>query len=292
MLPVQAFWFTIMHMNPLRVLSVQDISCYGQCSLTVALPILSALGIETPILPTAILSTHTSGFQGFTFRDLSMDLPSIVEHWKKERIAFDAVYTGYLGSSEDVAIVKALAAGELNRGPLIVDPAFGDNGVLYGGFTDAYVASMRELCFHCDVMLPNLTEACALLGIPFVARPTMDEAKDIAAKLVDHGAKSVVLKGIGQNDGETGVLVYDGKTFQTYFHHRLSKDSHGTGDVFASVFVGSYMRGLSVLDAATMACDFTYRCIQNTMDDESHAYGVKFEPLLGGLAADLEKRLK
>ena len=274
----------------MKVLSVQDISCYGQCSLTVALPVLSAMGIETPILPTAMLSTHTAGFTGFTFRDLSGDLPAIVAHWKKEGIRFDAVYTGYLGSCEDVAIVKALAQSELNRGALIVDPAFGDNGKLYGGFDDSYVAAMRELCFAADVLLPNLTEAFALLGLPYHAPIDEKEAKDIAIALCKKGAKAVVLKGLGDPKKKTvGILAYDGNSAKTYFHPRLPKDSHGTGDVFASVFVGGYMDGLSLLDAGKLAADFTYDAIANTIDDPTHAYGVKFEPLLSSLSSRIEK---
>lgn len=279
-----------MAMNVKRVLSVQDISCYGQCSLTVALPVLSAMGIETPILPTAMLSTHTAGFMGFTFRDLSGDLPAIVAHWKKEGIRFDAVYTGYLGSCEDVAIVKALAKSELNKGALIVDPAFGDNGKLYGGFDESYVAAMRELCFAADVLLPNLTEAFALLGKSYHAPIDENEAKEIALALCEKGAKAVVLKGLGDPEKKTvGILAYDGKAAKTYFHPRLPKDSHGTGDVFASVFVGGYMKGLDLLAAGKLAADFTYDTIANTIDDPAHAYGVKFEPLLSSLASRIEK---
>lgn len=272
----------------MKVLTAQDISCYGQCSLTVALPILSAMGIETPILPTAMLSTHTAGFTGFTFRDLSGDLPLIVAHWKKEGIRFDAVYTGYLGSNEDVAIVNGLAHSELNQGPLIVDPAFGDHGQLYGGFTMDYVAAMRELCFGADVLLPNLTEAFALLGEEYQAEVSLEKAKQLAAALVNKGAKAVVLKGIGDSADTTGILVYDGKEYRRYVHKRLPKDSHGTGDVFASIFVGGYLRGLSLLSAGKLAADFTFDAIEATLPDPSHGYGVKFEPLLQTLAARME----
>lgn len=274
----------------MKVLSVQDISCYGQCSLTVALPILSAMGIETPILPTAMLSTHTAGFTGFTFRDLAGDLPGIVGHWKKEGIRFDGVYTGYLGSVGDVEIVKELAHSELNQGDLIVDPAFGDNGKLYGGFDEAYVDSMRGLCFSADVLLPNLTEAFALLGLPYRPMVTTNEADEIARALYEKGAKAVVLKGIGNlSGGRIGILVYDGIATRTYVHPRLPKDSHGTGDVFASVFVGGYMNGLRLIDAGKLAADFTYDAIANTLDDPDHSYGVKFEPLLATLPARVQK---
>ena len=279
-------------MKDLRVLSIQDISCFGQCSLTVALPVLSSLGVETAILPTAILSTHTSGFKGFTFRDLKDDLPAIIAHWEKEMIRFDAVYTGYLGHAKDVEAVLNIARGELNKGPFIVDPAFGDNGSLYGGFDEDYVASMRGLVKEADILLPNLTEACYLLGIPYNPNPNEAEIEAILRGLHGLGAKTVVLKGIAKTKEQIGLCVDDGKEQKRYVHDRIDKDSHGTGDVFASVFVGAYMRGLGVYDSARLAADFTYKCIANTVNDPTHSYGVKFEPLLFGLEGALRTALE
>ena len=279
-------------MKNLRVLSIQDVSCYGQCSLTVALPILSSVGIETVILPTAILSTHTAGFKGFTFRDLKGDLPAIVAHWKKEGIQVDAVYTGYLGHEDDVKIVLDIASSPINKGPLIVDPAFGDKGVLYGGFDLAYVASMRGLVAKADILLPNLTEACFLLDIPYVAKPDEKQIDGILLGLSALGAKTIVLKGIGAKEGETGLVIYDGKEKLYYSHRRIDQDFHGTGDVFASSFVGAYMRGLTPLEAGKLAADFTCEAILNTKGDESHTYGVKFEPLLFDLESKVRLALK
>lgn len=278
-------------MKHIRILSAQDISCFGQCSLTVALPVLSSLGIETSILPTAILSTHTSGFSGFTFRDLKDDLPAIAEHWKSVGVDFDAVYTGYLGHEKDVNAVLDIALSHLNKGPLIVDPAFGDQGKLYGGFDMDYVASMRPLCAHAEVLLPNLTEACFLLGIPFNPNPNEKEIDAILQGLLAFGAKNIILKGIGDSPLKTGFVFYDGNTKKAYQHQRILKDFHGTGDVFASVFVGGYLRGLSIFDAGRLAADFTFDCIVNTIDDPAHPYGVHFEPLLYGLEGKLRAAL-
>ena len=273
--------------NP-KILSIQDISCYGQCSLTVALPILSSLGVETAILPTAILSTHTAGFQGFTFRDLKDDLPAIAAHWKKEGIRFDAIYTGYLGNEDDVRLVVDIAESELNQGPIIVDPAFGDQGKLYGLFDENYVRAMRELAKCSDLLLPNLTEAAFLLGRPYNPNPDEEEIQALLQGLLDLGAKAVLLKGIGDDSSTTGfVLAQEGKVLR-YSHQRINQDFHGTGDVFASSFVGGLVRGLNAYDAGVLAADFTLSCISNTIDDPEHRYGVKFEPLLYGL----EQRLR
>lgn len=274
-------------MKNLRVLSIQDVSCYGQCSLTVALPILSAVGIETAILPTAILSTHTTGFHGFTFHDMKDELPKIVDHWHKENLRFDGVYTGYLGNVGDVEVALGIAESELNQGPFIVDPAFGDHGKLYPGFDESYVDAMVALARKADVLLPNLTEACALLHIPYIEKPNDAQIREIVAKLHDLGAKTVILKGIGMDESTTGVIVSEPRMFFPYVHQRMPKDFHGTGDVFASVFVGAYLQQKDAVVAAMLAADFTCACIKNTMDDESHSYGVHFEPLLSGLAAKL-----
>ena len=278
-------------MKGIRILSCQDVSCFGQCSLTVALPILSALGVETAILPTAILSTHTAGFKGFTFLDLQDELPKIKAHWEKEGITFDAVYTGYLGSQKDVDVILEIASSPLNKGPLIVDPAFGDHGVLYGGFDLAYVNKMRELCAKSDVLLPNLTEAAFLLNRPFNPEPTPEEVNDLLDGLLALGAKTIVLKGIGERPVDTGVIVKNNEVLQGYSHHKIPQDYHGTGDIFASVFVASKLRGLSDLLSAQLAAEFVSRAITNTLDDPKHSYGVKFEPLLMNLAEELDALL-
>ena len=264
-----------------KILTVQDISCVGQCSLTVALPILSAAGHETCILPSAVLSTHTAGFKGYTFRDLTDDIPAITAHWQKEGIRFGAIYTGYLGSAQQIAYVKDMFA---NLGTpdcvTFVDPAMADNGRLYPGFDQTFVEEMKTLAFCADIILPNITEACFLTGFEY--RETYDEAyiDGLLQALRAQGAKTIILTGVGFTPDTTGVMVLEGETKQYYLHRRISKGSHGTGDVYASAFVGAYMRGKTAYEAAGIAAEYTVRCIENTVDDETHWYGVKFEPVL------------
>ena len=268
-------------MHEKRLLTVQDISCVGQCSLTVALPILSAAGHETAILPSAVLSTHTAGFTGYTVRDLTEDMPAIMAHWKKEGIAFDAVYTGYLGSAEQIAYVKEMFHTlRKENGLAIVDPAMADAGKLYPAFDDAFVEEMKTLVAEADIILPNITEACFLTGAEY--RETYDEAyiDDLLTSLRAQGAKTVVLTGVGYTADTTGVVVFAGGKKTHYVHHRIPKGSHGTGDVYASAFTGALLRDHSVEDAAAIAADYTVRCIENTIDDPDHWYGVKFEPVL------------
>ena len=265
-----------------KLLPIQDISCVGQCSLTVALPILSAAGQETCILPSAVLSTHTAGFSGFTCRDLTADMPAIAAHWAKENILFDAVYTGYLGSTEQIDIVRDIFKTRLRPGAKkIVDPAMADGGKLYPAFDLAYVEAMKTLVREADMILPNITEACFLTGIPY--RETVDEAYIDA--LLDAqtalGAKAIVLTGVGYTPETTGVVVWENGKKQYYCHRRIAKGCHGTGDVYASAFVGALLCGKSTYDAAVIAADYTVACIEFTQDDPTHWYGVKFEPLLG-----------
>ena len=278
-------------MSDQKILTIQDISCVGQCSLTVALPILSAAGLETCILPSAILSTHTAGFSGYTFRDLTEDIPAIAAHWKKEGIAFDAVYTGYLGSTRQIAYVQDILRGLLlPGGDAIVDPAMADNGKLYPAFDEEYVEAMKGLCFSADIILPNITEACFLTGTEY--RESYDEAyiEALLDKLESAGAKTVVLTGVGYREGRTGVAVREKGETRYYEHRRITKGSHGTGDVYASAFVGALRRGFTAFDAARIAADYTVLCIENTQGDESHWYGVKFEPMLPALIRMLEEQ--
>ena len=263
-----------------RILTVQDISCVGQCSTTVALPILSACGLETAILPSAVLSTHTGGFSGFTVRDLAPDMPAIERHWIKEGIKFDAVYTGYLGSREQVDYVKSIVKTCTREGArFIVDPAMADHGKLYYGFDSAYVDAMKRLCDGADVVLPNLTEACFLTDTPY--REEYDESyiADLQRKLLSLGAKRVVLTGVsfGFEKDKTGIAILDDCGTSYYAHRRIDKSFHGTGDIYASAFVGAWMRGRTLPEAVKLAADFTVKCIEKTLPDESHWYGTRFE---------------
>lgn len=261
-----------------RILTIQDISCVGQCSMTVALPIISACGIETCVLPSAVLSTHTAGFSGYTFRDLAGDMPAIREHWVKEGIKFDAVYTGYLGSVEQVDFVLDIMRDTLtDNGLRIVDPAMADNGKLYPGFDSAYVEAMKKLCASADLLLPNITEACMLTGYEY--KETYDEEyiKGLIEALKEFCPAKLVLTGVSYDAATTGIVVYENGELSYYRHEKLARSCHGTGDVYASAFVGAYMRGHGLYDSAAIAADYTIECMKNTQSDENHWYGVKFE---------------
>ena len=271
-----------------RILTVQDISCLGQCSLTVALPILSACGQETCIIPSAVLSNHTA-FESFTFADLSKEIPAITKKWNELEIKFSALYTGYLGKAEQVPYIKALKETcLLPDAPLIVDPAMADHGKLYVGFDAPYVAAMRELCASADVILPNLTEACFLADLPYREDFSHEEISEIVLSLGKKFQCKVVLTGATTDPSKSGVAVWDGGELQFYFHGKHSNSCHGTGDVYASVFTGAVMSGKSLYDAACIAADFTADCIGFTKGDADHWYGVKFEPLLGTLIEKLK----
>ena len=267
-----------------KLLTIQDISCVGQCSLTVALPILSACGHETCILPSAVLSTHTAGFSGFTFRDLTDDIPSIPAHGNKEGIKFDGIYTGYLGSTKQVAYVKNIL-DTMGKGNAvkIVDPAFADNGKLYPIFDNVYVEAMKTLCPSADILVPNITEACFLSGVEYKESYDESYVKTLLAKLSELGCSTIVLTGVGYAPDKTGVVVYENGKISYYEHKRIEKGCHGTGDVYASAFTGALLRGKTIFEAAKIAADYTVLCIENTQDDPAHWYGVKFETALPAL---------
>lgn len=272
-----------------RILTIQDISCVGQCSLTVALPILSACGLETAILPSAVLSTHSVGFRDFTFRDLTEDIPAIEHHWQQEGIRFQAVYTGYLGSARQIEMVQDICRNLLvPGGKKIVDPAMADRGELYPVFDMDFVQEMKKLVGEGDIVLPNITEASLLTDTEYREEYDEEYICGLVAGIHRLGAGTVVLTGVSYDAHSTGVLVSEqGK--QTYYRHELlDRGCHGTGDVYASSFVGAYMHGKTVPEAARIAADYTLACIKNTLDDSDHWYGVKFEPVLGELIAALK----
>ena len=266
-----------------KILTIQDISCVGQCSLTVALPILSACGLETCILPSAVLSTHTAGFTGFTFRDLTDDMPGICDHWVKEGIRFSAIYTGYLGSTHQVGIVADIMAATADKTCVkVVDPAMADNGKLYPAFDEAFVEAMKGLCAKADYVVPNITEAAFLTGMEY--KETYDQAyiDALLEGLTALGCKNVILTGVSYREGFTGIVVYEGK-YAYYEHEKLPNSCHGTGDIYASAFVGALMRGKTAYDAAAIAAQYTVACIKETAQLDNHWYGAAFEPVLGKL---------
>lgn len=271
-----------------KVLTIQDISCYGQCSITVALPILSACGYETAILPTSILSTHTSGFKNFRFKDLDNEIIDFTTHWKEQGLKFDVVYTGYLGSESLIDLtIDAIKNFKTEKGLTIIDPAMGDKGKLYPVFNNAYALKMRELIKEADIILPNITEAAYLTQTPYKEDYDKSYIENLLKELSKYTKAQIVLTDVGFNKDETGVYIYDQKEFKYYVHKKLGDGFHGTGDVFSSSFVGAYLKNKDVYASAKLAADYVYRCIENTIGDDSHWYGVKFEPLLSDFANKL-----
>lgn len=277
-----------------RILTVQDISCVGQCSLTVALPIISAMGVEASILPSSILSTHTYKFSGYTFLDLTDEMPKICAHWKNSGITFDGVYTGYIGNPKQFEVVKDIVANCSNEGvKVIVDPVMGDNGVFYTGFDKEYAKKMADFCSIADVILPNLTEACFLTGVEYKENYSREYIEDILKKLSTLGVNTVVLTGVSFEKEKLGVAIYD-KTIDTvtyYFGEKIDKNFHGTGDIYSSCFVGGFIKGLSAEQAGALAVDYTIECIKQSYNDDDHWYGAEFEkgmPYLAKRLAELE----
>lgn len=260
-----------------RILTMQDLSCVGQCSLTVALPILSAYGVEAAVLPTAVLSNHTM-FKTWSYLDLTPEMENILKGWADNDIKFDAFYLGYLGKTSLMPIAERCFKDFAQAGaPVIIDPAFGDNGKLYGGFDGAYVKAMAELLKSADIILPNLTEACFLTGETY--REDYDKAyiESVVKKLYALTGATVVLTG-AELGGEIGETIYDGKKFSYVFAEKLPVRYHGTGDIFASVFTAVYVKGGSLEDASAQAGLFVADCIRAT--DKPHFYGVNFESVL------------
>ena len=270
-----------------RVLSVQDISCVGKCSLTVALPIISAAGLETSILPTAVLSTHTA-FKNFTFRDLTGDLQAIADHWLAEKINFDGIATGYLGSFRQIELVEKLFADFYHEGMLrFVDPAMGDNGKLYVGFDENFARRMGELCGKADIIVPNLTEAVFMLGEEYPdGNCSIDYIKSLLKRLTALGCPVAALTGVSPEEGKCGVMAYDSRSgeYCEYYSEKLPVSFHGTGDVFSSACFAALMRGQSLEKALRTAVEYTVESIRQTIAYPGHNwYGVDFEsatPLL------------
>ena len=265
-----------------RVAAIHDLSGFGKCSLTVALPILSAAGIETSALPTAILSTHTGGISGYTYRDLTEDMRPVMKHWKSLDIKFDAIYTGFLGSFEQLDIVKEFFDAFRQEDNLIlVDPVMGDNGELYTVFTHEFAAGMRMLCQKADIIMPNLTEAALLLDEPFHPGPyTHAYIESLLRKLGALGPQKVVLTGVYFKEDELGAATYDRTTdtIDYVFTQKIPGYYHGTGDVFASALLSALLNDFSLIDAAAIAVHFTTDSIRRTYKAKTdYRFGVNFE---------------
>ncbi|MBQ6469500.1 MAG: pyridoxamine kinase [Lachnospiraceae bacterium] len=275
-----------------RILTVQDISCLGKCSLTVALPVISAMGVETVILPTAVLSTHTM-FRGFTVKDLSDQIEPITEHWKKEGVTFDAIYTGYLGTQEQIGQMERLFDEFRTEDTLIfVDPVMADNGKLYAAFDMDYARRNAALCGRADIIVPNLTEAAFITGMDYRTEYDLSYIEKMLEKLAALGTKTVVLTGVSLSEGKTGVMGLDTRSGEHFLYQndRVDASYHGTGDIFSSVCVGALMNGLPLPEALKLAADYTAHTIRATLENPKEPwYGVDFEATLPQLITDLER---
>ena len=275
-----------------RILTIQDISCFGKCSLTVALPLLSAMGIETVILPTAVLSTHTL-FKGFTCKDLSDQLMPITDHWKREGITFDAIYTGYLGTEEEIDTVIGIINTFRNDHALVfIDPAMGDNGKLYPAFDEHYAKKNADLCAVADIADPNITEAAFLTGLPYRETYTEDYIREMLLALAGLGTKTPILTGVSLSKGKTGAMGYDSekKEFFHYQNDRIPAAYHGTGDIFSSVLAGAFVLGIERTEALKIAADYTALTIAETLKNpENPWYGVDFEKTIPALVEALKR---
>ena len=273
-------------MSTPRAAAIHDLSGFGRCSLTVAIPILSAMGVQCCPLPTAFLSTHTGGFQGFTFLDMTEELPRIARHWKSLDLRFQAIYSGFLGSERQIDIVADFIRTFRNRDAIVVvDPVMGDDGRAYQTYTPALCAGMCRLAELADVITPNLTEAAFLLDRDYSALDRSEAGlRRLTEELSLGGTRSVALTGASLEAGKTGAVCFDARTGRTqavqtdFIVHPL----HGTGDVFASVLTGALLRGRSLAGAAEQAVEFIRACAVRTVEqDLPLREGVDFEPLLG-----------
>jgi pyridoxine kinase len=271
-----------------RILAIHDISCFGRCSLTVALPIISVAGIEVSVIPTALLSTHTGGIPGYTYRDLSDDMLAITDHWQSLNIRFDAIYSGFLGSSKQIDIVSKIFDIFAMPGRLvIVDPVMADNGLLYNSIPDTFPTEMRNLCQKADIILPNITEATLLLGEPYQKGPyTQFYIDKMLKRLAALGPKQIVITGVSFDNKTIGAASYDAVSDKTEFTFSDFVEGYypGTGDIFGSVLVASLLTGKSLTESVRNAVDFTSASIVRTKKaDTDMRFGVHFEMELPSL---------
>lgn len=265
-----------------RVAAIHDISCFGKCSLTVALPLLSAAGLETCCIPTAVLSTHTGGFSGYTYRDLTEDIMPVATHWNSLGLLFDAVYTGFLGSQEQTEIIdKVLDEIATENTLIMVDPVMGDDGKLYPVFSDSFPSSMAKLCARAHVIVPNMTEAFLLLNEPYHPGPYKEaEIIRILGGLSAICPGKIVLTGVHFDESSLGAATFDPDTGAMEFvlRDRVNGFYHGTGDVYAATLLAALMQGFSLQEAAGIAADYTVLSITTTKAmDKDLRYGVNFE---------------
>lgn len=267
-----------------RVAAIHDLSCFGRCSLTIALPVLSAMGCQCCPLPTALLSAHT-GFTGGSFLDLTEEMQRIADHWARIDIHFDGIYSGFLGSAAQIGTVRQFIGRFRGTGLVVIDPVLGDHGQAYRTCTPELCNGMRRLAESADIITPNLTEASLLLEQSYETIQAIDPA-EIVRRLSLEGRRSVVLTGYSTGDGQTGALCFDRAdgSIQAVQVQRVPRDFSGTGDLFTSVLTGAMVKGVPLIQAARTAADFVQSCAARTLAaGNTDGEGVDFEPLLGTL---------
>ena len=280
-------------MKQKHALAIEDITGLGKCSLTVALPILSVAGLTCSVLPTAVLSTHPSGFTGYTYRDLTVDILPMAEHWKTEGLSFDAVYSGFLGSCEQLESVQRIFQLFGQKETIcLVDPVMGDNGKLYQMYTEDMVEGMRGLCRSATILTPNLTEAAFLTGIPYQAECYSEEyIQSLVKGLAALGAPQIVLTGISFDETRIGAACYRAseQSLQYVWATKVPEYFHGTGDTFSAALLDGLLNGQNLETAAQTAAYFTSRCIQRTAEAQvPEREGLCFEKELLWLGSRLQ----
>ncbi|MDK6805213.1 pyridoxamine kinase [Aerococcus sp. UMB7834] len=282
-----------------KVLIVHDISCYGKCSTTVALPILSSMELTGTILPTALLSTHTGpGFENYTYLDLSQEMPKIVKNWQTYGLKFDAVYVGYLGNIQQIDFLLETLPDLLTEGgKFYLDPVMADDGAFYPGFDQAYADKMRSLCDIADLIMPNQTEASLIYGLPYQEGLVEDELFQQFVHACNQVKKtSLVLTGAGYDgEGQTGAHYYDADKDEEGLKQSdfIGRKLHGTGDIFGSILVGALVNGFSLADASALAVSKVSQALARSIDEpDVDREGLAFETLLGDLSAMVRQEKK
>lgn len=276
-----------------KALAIHDISCVGRCSLTEALPVLSVAGIETAIMPTAVLSTHTGGFTGYTFRDLTDDMLPIAKHWQTLDLEFDALYTGYLGSFHQIEIVSEIFRMFRKKDNIfLIDPVMGDNGKLYTAFSSDFPKGMRKLCEQADILIPNITEATLMTDYPYKEGPYTEEyIIGLLKELAKIGPRHIVLTGVSFNKQELGAATYNTATGEVEYimSEVIPGYYHGTGDLFGSAFLGALLNDFSLSEAVRITIDLVVASIKTTYNSTKDLrYGVNFEQNLPKYIKDLK----
>lgn len=260
-----------------RIVSIQDVSCLGKCSQTVALPIISSMGVETAILPTSVLSTHTA-FSKFTFKDLSDEIYKIIQHWKEENFQFDLIYIGYTGNNEILDLVLYfINEFKTENNVVVFDPAMADHGKLYAGINESVLEKMKEVCKKADILRLNLTETSFLLANEYIQNPTIEEIEKNAEELLALGPKKVIITGVEKGE-KIGAVGFDGTNYYSNFEKKYDVSYHGTGDVFTSALSGSLVQGKTLEESIKIATKFTTECVRLTYEEQKGTkYGVNFE---------------